>query len=278
MVVFTIINEGWEESDGWAAFCQSCRLVDGVHTCIHMERCVAAVTVIIAMTAYWRLRRRRAHTELTPVARNRRMERNGVEASRVFALWKPYMTLCSFLDEADPGARGRDTLDGLNLPQGCLNVGRLDRDSEGLLLLTDDGALCHRVLQGGTSKRYVVMVSGQPTDEAIAGMAAGGLNIRGRVTRPCQVRRLDWDAASASIPGLPPPPAQSCFAHNSTWLEVVLDEGMNRQIRRMTQHAGHKTLRLVRMGIGSLRAESLGLRPGEFVRVAASSDICFSSR
>lgn len=190
------------------------------------------------------------------------MVRDG--APRIVALYKPFMTLCSFVEEAD-GARGRATLREHGLPHGVLNVGRLDRDSEGLLLLTDDGGLCHHILQGGVRKRYFALVGGQPTDEAIEAMAAGGMRIRGRTTRPCEVRRLDWERTQALLPLAAAQIARAAHtAGSSAWLEVVLDEGMNRQVRRMTAHAGHPTARLVRMGVGELRIEDLALRPGEW--------------
>ncbi len=194
---------------------------------------------------------------------------------RCIALYKPYLTLSSFLDEAAPSARGRATLHGLGLPDGVLNVGRLDRDSEGLLLLTDDGALCHAVLQGGgVSKVYCALVLGRPTDEALDRMAGGGLLIRGRATSPCEVRRLPWAETQARLP-----PAHSLHTEarglgeeDATWLELVLDEGMNRQVRRVTQCAGHPTVRLVRVAIGRLRIDDLGLRPGEW-RAVERADV-----
>jgi len=141
---------------------------------------------------------------------------------RYLALWKEYLTLCSFADAAG-GARGRSTLHHLSLPSGLHTVGRLDRDSEGLLLLTDDGAFCHAVLQGGVRKRYLALVLGRPTDESLAAMAAGGLNIRGRLTHPCAVRRIDA-ASAATAAGAPPDPRLACARAGgpATWLEVTL--------------------------------------------------------
>lgn len=196
----------------------------------------------------------------------RRMQRVAGQPPRLIALYKPYATLCSWIDE-DEGARGRATLRDANLPPGVMNIGRLDRDSEGLLLFTDDGPLCNHILQGGSvHKRYFALVAGRPTDEALGEMAAGGLQIRGRTTRACQVvRRLDWGATQAALP--PPPPQiarRGLTAESSSWLEVVLDEGMNRQVRKTTAHAGHPTARLVRVGVGELRVEELALRPGEW--------------
>ena len=202
------------------------------------------------------------------------MRREGEGPSRYVALHKPYMTLCSI--ERDDSDKGRQTLASLGLPEGLVNVGRLDRDSEGLLLLTDDGQFCHLVLQGEehVSKRYFVLVDGQPSDEAIAAMAAGGLSIRGRITKESCVRKLDWEQAETALTafGAPSqlPQIRSCTAADSTWLEVHLQEGMNRQVRRMTEAVRHRTLRLVRMGIGQLRAEKLALAPGEWKHILPS--------
>jgi 23S rRNA pseudouridine2457 synthase len=182
------------------------------------------------------------------------------------------MTLCSFIDDST-GARGRSTLAHLGLPDGVMNIGRLDRDSEGLLLLTDDGELCHTILQGGgVSKRYFALVRGQPSDTAIESMADGGMQIRGRMTRACSVRRLPWDETHAAMQ---PQPVQiqraQHSAENTAWLEVILHEGCNRQVRKTTAHAGHATLRLVRVGIGDLRVDDLDLSPGEWRPVERGS-------
>ena len=224
---------------------------------------------------------------------------------------KPYMMHCSFFDESSV-AHGRQTLRDLGLPAGVFNVGRLDRDSEGLLILTDDGGWCHQICTGGVNKVYNVLVRGQPSDRSLACMAAGGLTIRGRVTRPCQVRRLDVSETGALLAKREHP--RGCSGQDAranrlpnpraelvTGLQVVLTEGMNRQVgsarmrahppaledcarartsarqlrwraplqvRRMTKHAGHVTLRLVRVGIGHLTAERLSLRPGEWCRIS----------
>ena len=202
------------------------------------------------------------------------MHRLPDQSPRYIALHKPYMTLCSFAD--DTNKKDRATLRILDLPSGMLNVGRLDRDSEGLLLLTDDGAFCHRVLQGDDKilKRYFALVKGRPSDASLDAMAGGGMMIRGRATQACCVRRLAWqealDALAASGAQLSPPHASSSTAADSTWLEIILAEGMNRQVRRMTAHARHQTVRLVRMGVGALRAECLGLAPGAWTFIQST--------
>ena len=202
------------------------------------------------------------------------MRKSSEGPSRYVALHKPYMTLCSI--DHDDSDKSRQTLADLGLPDGLFNVGRLDRDSEGLLLLTNNGQFCHLVLQGDEHlhKRYFVLVDGQPSNETIASMAAGGLQIRGRITKESRVRKLDWQQAEAALSasGAPrqQPQIRSCTAADSTWLEVHLQEGMNRQVRRMTEAVRHRTLRLVRMGIGQLRAEQLALAPGEWTHIVPS--------
>ena len=160
------------------------------------------------------------------------MRRVDGAAPRYFALHKPYMTLCSCSED---GKKQRNTLSSLGLPDGVVNVGRLDRDSEGLLLLTDDGLFCNTVLQGEEhiTKRYWCLVAGLPTDETIEEMSKGGLSIRGRITKPCSVRRLDWQHTEATLISCrihSPPHASTRTASDSTWLEVLLQEGMNRQV------------------------------------------------
>jgi 23S rRNA pseudouridine2457 synthase len=188
---------------------------------------------------------------------------------RYYVLFKPCTVLCSFeSDTARAAVKGRTprtTLGDLELPIGVHHVGRLDRDSEGLLLLTDDGHFTHEVLHGRRHpKRYWALVTGHPEAEALEAMARGGLHIRGRETKPASVRRL----TRSELPALPPHCSDG--QEPSTWLEVILHEGMNRQVRRMTKHAGHYTIRLVRAGVGRLRLEDLGLRPGECRPIAAS--------
>lgn len=160
------------------------------------DKALAAAALVGVVLLLWRYSRR-AGSQQQPV---RQLAGNASRNRRYVALYKPFNTLCSFVDEAH-GARGRTTLLTLNLPAGLVNVGRLDRDSEGLLLLTDDGVLCNRVLQGGVSKRYHVLVAGTPSDAALAAMGAGGLCIRGRATRPCRIRRLEYTSTEAGLSG-----------------------------------------------------------------------------
>ena len=180
---------------------------------------------------------------------------------RYIACYKPALTLCSLNPDDDRSLRkGRDarlTLADLSLPPDLHITGRLDRDSEGLLLLTDDGKFTARVLSQDCHKRYWALVSGKPTELALDAMRSGGLDIRGSTTRPpISIKILIGNETNV----LPQPVLG--MDRPGTWLEVVLNEGRNRQVRKITAAAGHKTIRLVRVAIGSLKVE--GLKPGEW--------------
>jgi 23S rRNA pseudouridine2457 synthase len=177
----------------------------------------------------------------------------------VVALWKPYGVVSRFTPAG--GHPGLASL--VDLP-GVWPVGRLDHDSEGLLLLTDDGGLAHRLSapRFAHPRSYQAEVERVPAPEALAALARGVV-IQGRRTRPARVRRL------AAPPDLPPRPVPVRFRKRvpTAWLEITLTEGRNRQLRRMTAAVGHPTLRLVRVAIGPLRLEALGLAPGEWRRL-----------
>lgn len=174
--------------------------------------------------------------------------------ARVLALWKPYGVVSRFTPAG--GHPGLATLIDL---QGVWPVGRLDHDSEGLLLLTDDGALAHRLTtpRFAHPRTYWAEVERIPGRAALAALGAGVV-IQGRRTRPAQARLLE------APPPLPPRPVPIRFrkAVPTAWLELTLHEGRNRQVRRMTAAVGHPTLRLVRVAIGPLRLLELGLAPG----------------
>jgi 23S rRNA pseudouridine2457 synthase len=192
---------------------------------------------------------------------------------RYIACYKPALTLCSLNSDSDRALRKnrdtRSTLADLSLPdndnegEGPLHiVGRLDRDSEGLLLLTDDGQFTARVLSSEhCHKRYWALVQGRPSEEALEAMRAGGLEIRGAITRPPIGLRI-LSPTEVEDRSLPKPALGMDRA--GTWLEIILNEGRNRQIRKITAAAGHKTIRLCRVGIGSFEWESRDLQPGEW--------------
>ena len=182
----------------------------------------------------------------------------------LIALNKPYGVLCQFTDRSVPPRR---TLAAFGLPPGVYPAGRLDFDSEGLLLLTDDGALAHRLTdpRHKQAKTYWVQVEGDPGPAALRALREGVLLKDGR-TRPAQVRRID-------PPALWPrdPPVRFRKSVPDAWLELVLREGRNRQVRRMTAAVGLPTLRLVRVAVAdvALDAGAACLATGHWREVAS---------
>ena len=175
---------------------------------------------------------------------------------RLILFNKPYGILSQFTDGG--GASARPTLSNfIDLP-GVYPAGRLDLDSEGLLLLTDDGALQARVADPKFKlpKSYLVQVEGEPGEEALEPLRRG-VHLKDGVTRPAEVERI---AAPALWPRDPPIRVRKSVA--DSWLRLTIREGRNRQVRRMTAAIGHPTLRLVRWSIGDWTVEGLG--PGEW--------------
>ncbi len=170
----------------------------------------------------------------------------------VIAFHKPFGVLCQFT----PDQPGQRTLAGFGMPAGVYPVGRLDLDSEGMLLLSDEAGFNHRLLdpQGAHPRTYWAQVEGIPSPEALARLACGGLEIQGYRTRPCGLRLMD------AAPAVPPrnPPIRFRKAIPTSWLELRLIEGKNRQVRRMTAAVGFPTLRLIRVAIGGLSGDGLG--------------------
>jgi 23S rRNA pseudouridine2457 synthase len=182
----------------------------------------------------------------------------------LLAFNKPYGVLSQFTPE--PGSRWR-TLAEFGLPKDVYPLGRLDADSEGLLLLSDEPGLNSRLLDPEQRHRreYRVQVERVPTGEALARLAAG-MKIGAHRTQPCTVRWLE------PAPALPPRDPPIRFRKNvpDCWLSLELTEGKNRQVRRMTAAVGHPTLRLVRVRIGLLALDSLGLTPGQWRELTAA--------
>jgi 23S rRNA pseudouridine2457 synthase len=176
---------------------------------------------------------------------------------RHILFYKPYGVLCQF-SGAGP------TLKAYLPVSDVYPAGRLDRDSEGLLLLTNDGALQHRLTDPkfGHPRTYWVQVEGVPSDRALQELARGVV-IQGYRTRPAEVRLLREE------PQLPPrePPIRFRKSIPKSWMEITLTEGRNRQVRRMTAAVGLPTLRLVRVAIGVLRDERL--QPGQWREITA---------
>jgi pseudouridine synthase len=173
---------------------------------------------------------------------------------RVIRFWKPYDVLTQFTDP-----EGRPTLaDYIKVPN-VYAAGRLDRDSEGLLLLTDSALLKTRLLEPEYAhpRTYLVQVERVPDDEALRKLRSG-VTLKDGITRPAKVELLDAD------PDLPERPVPIRFRKNvpTAWLQVTITEGRNRQVRRMTAAVGFPSLRLVRIGVGPIHVA--GLQPGEW--------------
>jgi 23S rRNA pseudouridine2457 synthase len=183
-------------------------------------------------------------------------------AHRHLLFYKPYGVLAQFTPE--PGSAHRTLKDFIDVPK-VYAAGRLDGDSEGLLLLTTDGELQHLLTDPRYAhpRTYWAQVEGTPQAEAIEQLRRG-VQLKDGVTRPAEVRVLD------SEPELPPrdPPIRVRKSIPTAWLELTLTEGRNRQVRRMTAAVGLPTLRLVRVSIGKLGLK--GLAPGEWRELTAS--------
>lgn len=179
----------------------------------------------------------------------------------LIAFNKPFGVLSQFTDKGTEGSPRQTLSDFITVP-GIYPAGRLDRDSEGLLLLTDDGRLQARIAdpKHKMEKTYWAQVEGVP-DEAALKAFRTGLDLKDGRTRPAGARLIDapeglWERD---------PPIRYRKSVPDCWLEVTLSEGKNRQVRRMTAAIGHPTLRLIRVRVGGWALE--GLQPGDWREV-----------
>jgi 23S rRNA pseudouridine2457 synthase len=176
---------------------------------------------------------------------------------RLILFNKPYGVLPQFTDAGTDGSPRPTLSDHIAIP-GVYPAGRLDLDSEGLMLLTDDGRLQARITEPRHKmpKCYLVQVEGQPDEAALAALRQG-VALKDGLTLPAQAER-------ATEPKLWPrtPPIRVRKSIPDGWIQLIIHEGKNRQVRRMTAAIGHPTLRLIRWSIGDWTVE--GLAPGEW--------------
>jgi 23S rRNA pseudouridine2457 synthase len=191
----------------------------------------------------------------------RSKKRSILQETSFFIFYKPFGVLCQFTGEP-----GRRTLSDFGpFPKDVYPVGRLDTDSEGLLLLTNDGGTKHLLLEPrfGHRRTYLAQVERTPSNDALRQLRSGVV-IEGKATKPAEVELLKDE------PELPGREVPIRFRKTvpTAWLKLSISEGRNRQVRKMTAAVGHPTLRLVRTDFGPLTLS--GLRPGEHRALSAT--------
>jgi len=179
--------------------------------------------------------------------------------SKIILLNKPYGVLCQFTDK-----QGRPTLADYIDEKDVYAAGRLDMDSEGLVVLTDDGRLQHKIAEpkNKMEKTYWVQVEHVISDKALKALTTG-IELKDGKTRPAKAKRIEQPASI--WPRVPPIRERKNIP--TSWLELTIREGRNRQVRRMTAAIGFPTLRLIRYRVGSWTID--GINSGEFISLTA---------
>lgn len=185
--------------------------------------------------------------------------------SKIILFNKPFNVLSQFTDAGTEGSTRKTLSEFIDVP-GVYAAGRLDKDSEGLLVLTDSGRLQHRISDPvhKTSKTYWIQVEGEPTEEAIKALREG-VQLKDGMTAPAEVNQIDEPADL--WPRDPPVRFRKTVA--DSWLEITITEGRNRQVRRMTAAVGHPTLRLIRYRIGAWTID--GIANGAWLEAKGAS-------
>lgn len=175
---------------------------------------------------------------------------------------KPYAVLSQFTPED-----GKQSLRDFGFPKDVYPVGRLDYDSEGLLLLTDDNEIKHKLTDPKFKlpKTYLVQIERIPSEQSLQRLR-DGVMIEGRKTRPAKLRLLDDE------PDIPPRSVPIRYRKTvpTAWIELTIREGRNRQVRKMTAAVGHPTLRLIRVKIGNIGMH--GLQPGQWIEIGKPAE------
>lgn len=189
----------------------------------------------------------------------------------IIAFNKPFGMLSQFTAET---GSSHDTLASVGLPEEYYPIGRLDADSEGLLLLTNERGLQSTLLEptNAHGRTYWTQVEGVPTSGKLIELE-NGVDIAGRRTLPCNARMLDPQPDIAERT----PPVRIRKSVPTTWIELVLTEGKNRQVRKMTAAVGYPTLRLIRVGVGGLLLSALDIGVGQWRPLTGGErDLVFS--
>lgn len=189
--------------------------------------------------------------------------------AKIILLNKPFNVLCQFSDR-----EGRATLADFISDSGVYPAGRLDYDSEGLVVLTDDGRLQHQISHPDRKfeKTYWVQVEGKPGNEQLDAVR-NGIKLNDGLCRPARVKLIAQPAVWPRTP-----PVRYRKAIPTAWLEIVISEGRNRQVRRMTAAIGHPTLRLIRVQVGQWSIDGLESGQSQMQAVHAANHKSLTGR